>query len=52
MNMRTGQMVDLLVEGRHDSCIALRIPVVVEAATSIVLADLMMLMQKHPRVVN
>lgn len=32
------------VPGRHDACIALRAPVVVEAMTSIVLADLMRLM--------
>jgi chorismate synthase len=50
MNMKTGQMVDLNVEGRHDTCIALRVPVVVEAATSIVLADLMLQAQKVKRV--
>jgi chorismate synthase len=42
MNIVTGAMVDLEIEGRHDTCIALRIPVVVEAATAIVLADLML----------
>jgi len=31
------------VKGRHDLCIALRVPVVVEAATAIVLADLLLL---------
>jgi len=35
-------MVDLSIEGRHDTCIAIRIPVVVEAATAIVLADFML----------
>jgi chorismate synthase len=35
-------MVDLEIEGRHDICIALRVPVVAEAATALVLADLMM----------
>lgn len=30
------------VKGRHDLCIALRVPVVLEAVTAIVLADLMM----------
>jgi chorismate synthase len=40
MNLKSGKMVDLEIEGRHDTCIALRIPVVVEAATAIVLADL------------
>lgn len=34
--------VDVLnIQGRHDSCIALRVPVVAEAATAIVLADLL-----------
>jgi len=50
MNMKTGEMVDLNVEGRHDTCIALRVPVVVEAATCIVLADLMLQAQKVKRV--
>jgi chorismate synthase len=42
MNIKTGEMVDLEIEGRHDTCIALRVPVIVEAVTAIVLADLMM----------
>lgn len=42
VNIKTGQLEDLVVDGRHDTCIALRAPVVVEAATAIVLADLMM----------
>lgn len=50
MNMKTGDMVSLEIEGRHDTCIALRIPVVIEAATAIVLADLMMLEQRIGRV--
>lgn len=45
-NFKSGEMVDLKVEGRHDTCIALRIPVVIEAATAIVLADMMLLEQK------
>jgi chorismate synthase len=43
MNTRMVKMVDLEVKGRHDLCIALRIPVIVEAATAVVLADLMMI---------
>jgi len=46
MNMNTGEMSELKIEGRHDLCIALRVPVVAEAATAIVLADLLMLEQK------
>lgn len=34
------------VKGRHDLCIALRVPVVLEAVTAIVFADLMMLAQR------
>lgn len=36
----------LSVKGRHDLCIALRVPVVLEAITAVVLADLMLLDQK------
>lgn len=45
MNIRTGQMEDLSIEGRHDTCIALRVPVVVEAAAAIVMADLVLVHQ-------
>jgi len=33
----------LTIKGRHDACIALRVPVVVEAVTAMVLADLMLI---------
>ena len=39
-NFQTGEMDTLEVPGRHDACFALRAPVVVEAMTAIVLADL------------
>jgi chorismate synthase len=52
LNIKTGDMVDLQIEGRHDTCIALRVPVVVEAATAIVLADFMLLEQKIERINN
>ena len=39
-NFATAQMDTLEVPGRHDACFALRAPVVVEAMTAIVLADL------------
>ncbi|AHF14172.1 chorismate synthase [Niabella soli] len=42
LNWETGQMEDFSVKGRHDLCVALRAPVIVEAVTAIVLADLMM----------
>jgi chorismate synthase len=40
-NFETQKMDVLKAEGRHDACIALRIPVIVEAASAIALADLM-----------
>ena len=40
MNFKTGELTDFVVKGRHDVCVALRAPVIVEAATAIVLADL------------
>ena len=41
-NFVTGGMDTLQVPGRHDVCFALRAPVVVEAMTAIVLADLVL----------
>jgi chorismate synthase len=43
MDFREGKMTTLTVKGRHDTCIALRMPVIVEAATAIALADLVMM---------
>ena len=40
-NFASNKMGTLQVEGRHDACIALRIPVVAESITYIALADLM-----------
>ena len=42
-NFATGEMDTLQVPGRHDVCFALRAPVVVEAMTAIVLADLVLM---------
>lgn len=44
-NWETEQVEGFSVKGRHDLCIALRVPPVLEAATAIVLADLMLLEQ-------
>lgn len=41
LNLETGNVEDFSVKGRHDLCIALRVPVVLEAVTAMVLADLM-----------
>ncbi len=50
LNRATGLMEPFSVKGRHDLCIALRVPVVLEAVTAIVLADLLMLEQRIPRI--
>ncbi|MFH1784912.1 MAG: chorismate synthase [Candidatus Micrarchaeota archaeon] len=50
IDLKTNKNTEIRVEGRHDSCIALRIPVVVEAVAAIVFADLMLLEQKIPRI--
>jgi chorismate synthase len=50
VNIRTGEMEDLAIEGRHDTCIALRVPVVVEAAAAIVMADFMLQAQQVNRI--
>jgi chorismate synthase len=42
-NFSEGKMTTLRVKGRHDTCIALRMPVIVEAATAIVMADLLLI---------
>lgn len=52
LNMETNTVENFSVKGRHDLCIALRVPVVLEAVTAIVLADLMLLEQKIPRVIS
>jgi chorismate synthase len=52
MNMQKGKMEELSIEGRHDTCIALRVPVVVEAAAAIVMADFMLRAQQAGRIFN
>lgn len=42
-NFKEERMTTLKVKGRHDTCIALRMPVIVEAATAIAMADLMLI---------
>lgn len=39
----TGEMAELEIKGRHDACIARRIPVILESAVAIGLADLLLL---------
>ncbi len=50
LNIKNGKQEELRIEGRHDRCIALRVPPVLEAATAIVLADFMLIEQKACRV--
>ena len=50
VDLRTGEPGRIVAAGRHDACLALRMPVIIEAATAIVLADLMLLEQRIPRV--
>jgi chorismate synthase len=50
LNWETGAVEPFSVKGRHDLCIALRVPVVLEAITAIVLADLLMLEQHIKRI--
>ncbi len=49
-NFKTNTVAPLLVEGRHDTCIAIRIPVVIEAAAAIALADLALVNQDVSRI--
>jgi chorismate synthase len=48
-SIQSGKMETLEVKGRHDACIALRVPVVLESVTAIALADLKMLFEGRKR---
>jgi chorismate synthase len=50
-NWETEQVEKFSVKGRHDLCIALRVPPVLEAVTAIALADLLLLEQKIKRII-
>lgn len=50
LNIETGSMDTFSIKGRHDLCIALRVPVVLEAVTAIVLTDLLLREQKIKKV--
>jgi len=51
-NWETNEVESFSVKGRHDLCIALRVPVVMEAVTAMVLADLMIQEQRIPRILK
>lgn len=52
LNWDTAQTENFTIKGRHDLCVALRAPVIVEAAAAIVLADLMLQEQRIKRIVS
>lgn len=52
LNWETGKIEKFSVKGRHDLCVALRAPVIVEAYTAFVLVDLMMAANKMKTVVG
>ena len=43
LNTESGNVEPFSVKGRHDLCIALRVPVILEAVTAMVIADLLMI---------
>ncbi|MCX5814740.1 MAG: chorismate synthase [Proteobacteria bacterium] len=49
IDLITGATVEFVTGGRHDACIALRVPVILEAVTAIVLADLYQIRNELPR---
>lgn len=52
LNWESGEQESFSVKGRHDLCIALRVPVVLEAVTAFVLADLMIQTGQISRVLS
>lgn len=49
-NKATEEIEEFSVKGRHDLCIALRVPVVLEAVTAMVITDMLLLEQRVKRV--
>jgi chorismate synthase len=52
LNIDSNDIEIFSVKGRHDLCIALRVPVVLEAVTAFVLADLLLMENKVSRIAN
>jgi chorismate synthase len=52
LNWETGQPENFSIKGRHDLCVALRAPVILEAATAVALVDFYLLEQQSKRVVS
>jgi len=52
LNWESGKVESFSIKGRHDLCVALRAPVILEAATAVALVDLFLLEQHSSRVIN
>ncbi len=52
LNWESGKVEDFSIKGRHDLCVALRAPVILEAATAIVLVDFYLMEQHSKRVIS
>lgn len=52
LNWENGQVEKFSIKGRHDLCVALRAPVILEAAAAIALVDLYLLEQHSKRVIS
>jgi chorismate synthase len=52
LNWETGKVENFSIKGRHDLCVALRAPVILEAATALALVDLYLLEQHSGRVIR
>lgn len=50
IDLETGRPSVIVSAGRHDACIALRLPVILEAAAALVIADFMLISQVIPRI--
>ncbi len=52
LNWENGQVEKFSIKGRHDLCVALRAPVILEAAAAIALVDLYLLEQHSKRIIS
>ena len=52
INLKTGKLERISINGRHDTCFAVRVPVIVEAVSAIALVDLILLEQKIPKIMR
>ncbi len=50
LNLESGKVEELKIGGRHDKCIALRVPVVLESIAAVAIADLLLQSQKRGRI--